>query len=221
MVLTCLSPYLWAAHRTMWAILKTLQRALSGADQRTDGTNIHTEKRDKKRRISRLKQTHKQREKCVRVRLFVLVNSVRANWNRRVPPPPSGEAMPLQANCQSNSRHGAKTMIASEITVFTHQSHTHTHTHTGEVKVTAQPCLNGLPTCKATLVCQECLAVLSVSLSLLWQADGKCHDSQEKTLYAVCVCVCSLSFSRRVNAWVCCRPIHGRPNAQCLLLLSR
>lgn len=33
-----------------------------------------------------------------------------------------------QANCQSNSQDGAKTMIASEITVFTHQSHSRTHT---------------------------------------------------------------------------------------------
>lgn len=68
-------------------------------------------------------------------------------------------------------------------------SHAPTHAKAGEVKVTAQPCLNRLPTCKATLVCQECLAVLSVSLSLLWQADKKCHDSQEKTLQT-CVCVC-------------------------------
>lgn len=30
------------------------------------------------------------------------------NWNRRVPPPPSGKAKPLQANCQSNGQHSAK-----------------------------------------------------------------------------------------------------------------
>lgn len=101
-------------------------------------------------------------------------------------------------------------------------SHAPTHARAGEVKVTTQPCLNRLPTCKATLVCQECLAVLSVSLSLLWQADEKCHDSQEKTLQTcVCVCARSPSVSRRVNAWVHSPPIRGRPNAQCLLLLSR
>lgn len=99
-------------------------------------------------------------------------------------------------------------------------SHAPTHARAGEVKVSAQPCLNRLPTCKATLVCQECLAVLSVSLSLLWQADEKCHDSQEKTLQTR-ACVRSPSVSCGVNAWVHSPPIRGRPNAQCLLLLSR
>lgn len=126
----------------MWPILKTLQRALSRADPRTDGANIHTQGRKTKRDRDRYQDSNRliNRGRCVRVCVCLCLSTTSTltaiGGSRLHRPAQQSHSKP---SVNQTADVGPKTMIASEITVFTRQPYTHTHK---EVKVTALPRLN-------------------------------------------------------------------------------